>query len=150
MSVRGISHVAVGVSHMDRALAFYRDIIGLRVTLDTEEGAFGDAAGSFRRRAVYLRHQDGPDEFFIVLDQLLDPEPFGKPPRILQLGTHHFSFWVDDLIDVFERAVAEGFRPVLAPTEAKAAAYGETGSGRILTAILKDQDGNPVQLDQRL
>jgi hypothetical protein len=29
-------------------------------------------------------------------------------------------------------------------------AYGETaGSGRVLTAIVKDHDGNPVQLDQR-
>ena len=32
MAVLGISHVAVGVSDMDRALVFYRDIIGLRVT----------------------------------------------------------------------------------------------------------------------
>jgi hypothetical protein len=37
------------------------------------------------------------------------------------------------------------------PTEADALAYGEAaGSGRLLTAIVKDQDGNPVQLDQRL
>ena len=30
-------------------------------------------------------------------------------------------------------------------------AYGEApGSGRLATAIVKDADGNPVQLDQRL
>ncbi len=152
MGVRGVSHVAVGVSDMDRALVFYRDLIGLRVTLDTVEGGAGDdMVGVNRRRAVYLRAADGPHQSFIVLDQQLDREPFGTPPRILQLGTHHFSFWVDDLQAMFDRIVAEGFRAIIRPTEADALAYGESaGSGRVLTAIVKDQDGNPVQLDQRL
>jgi catechol 2,3-dioxygenase-like lactoylglutathione lyase family enzyme len=151
MPVLGISHVAVGVSDMERALVFYRDIIGLRVTLDTVEAAFGKNPDAYRRRAVYLRAEDGPHEFFIVLDQQLDQAPFGSPPRILQLGTHHFSFWVDDLEDKFDRLVAEDFRVVVSPTPADAVAYGEPeGSGRVLTAIVKDQDGNPVQLDQRL
>jgi catechol 2,3-dioxygenase-like lactoylglutathione lyase family enzyme len=147
-----VSHVAVGVSDMDRALVFYRDIVGLRVTLDTVEGGTGDGLlGANRRRAVYLRAADGPDAFFIVLDQQLDREPFGSPPKILQLGTHHFSFWVDDLQPMFDRMVAEGFRPIVRPTETDALAYGEpAGSGRVLTAVIKDQDGNPVQLDQRV
>ncbi|MFN0090667.1 MAG: VOC family protein [Acidimicrobiales bacterium] len=151
MAVQGISHVAVGVSDMERALTFYRDIIGLRVTLDTVEKSFNSADAEYRRRAVYLRTNDGPHEFFIVLDQQLSQAPFGKPPRILQLGTHHFSFWVDDLEAVFQKAVDAGFRVVFGPTPADALAYGEPeGSGRVLTAILKDQDGNPVQLDQRI
>ena len=151
MPVLGISHVAVGVSDMERALVFYRDIIGLRVTLDTVEQAFGKNPDAYRRRAVYLRNEDGPHEFFIVLDQQLDQAPFGSPPRILQLGTHHFSFWVDDLEAKFDRLVAENFRVVVSPTPSDAVAYGEpAGSGRVLTAIVKDQDGNPVQLDQRL
>jgi catechol 2,3-dioxygenase-like lactoylglutathione lyase family enzyme len=152
MGVKGLSHVAVGVSDMDRALVFYRDLVGLRVTLDTVEGGFGDGlVGTHRRRAVYLRVEDGPHASFVVLDQQIDQEPFGSPPRILQLGTHHFSFWVDDLQQIFDRMVAEGFRPILRPTEADAVAYGEAaGSGRVLTAIVKDQDGNPVQLDQRV
>jgi catechol 2,3-dioxygenase-like lactoylglutathione lyase family enzyme len=152
LGVKGLSHVAVGVSDMERALVFYRDLIGLRVTLDTVEGGFGGGlVGANRRRAVYLRAADGPEAFFIVLDQQLDREPFGSPPRIMQLGTHHFSFWVDNLDEIFERMVAEGFRVIVKPTEAEAVAYGEAaGSGRVLTAIVKDHDGNPVQLDQRL
>jgi catechol 2,3-dioxygenase-like lactoylglutathione lyase family enzyme len=153
VGVKGLSHVAVGVSDMERALVFYRDLVGLRVTLDTVEGGFGGGGlvGANRRRAVYLRVEDGPHASFIVLDQQLDQEPFGSPPRILQLGTHHFSFWVDNLEEIFEQMVAEGFRVIVKPTEADALAYGEAaGSGRLLTAIVKDQDGNPVQLDQRL
>lgn len=146
MAVKGISHVAVGVSDMERALEFYRDIIGLSVTLDTEEDVFGG-----RRRAVYLRVSPGPHEFFIVLDHQIDNIPTNKPPRIMGLGTHHFSFWVDNLQDIFDQAVRTGFRPITGPLEADAEAYGEpAGSSRVLTAILKDQDGNAVQLDQRL
>lgn len=154
MAIQGCSHVAVGVTDMDRSLVFYRDVLGLRVDLDVEEGAFDPAAGSFRRRAVYLRAPDStgdPHDFFMVLDQQLDDEPFGRPPRIFQVGTHHFSLWVDDLSEVFERAVSTGHRAILRPTEAGPAAYGEQpGSAGVLTAILKDPDGNPVQLDQRL
>lgn len=146
MAVKGISHVAVGVSDMERALEFYRDIIGLSVTLDTEEDVFGG-----RRRAVYLRVGPGPHEFFIVLDQQIDNIPTNKPPRIMGLGTHHFSFWVDNLQEIFDQATRAGFRPITGPFDADADAYGEpAGSGRVLTAILKDQDGNAVQLDQRL
>jgi catechol 2,3-dioxygenase-like lactoylglutathione lyase family enzyme len=146
MAVIGISHVAVGVSDMDRALELYRDIIGLDVTLDTVEDVFGG-----RRRAVYLRTRPGPHEFFLVLDQQLENAPTNKPLRIMALGTHHFSFWVDNLEEVFERAVAAGFRSIMAPSVGDAAAYGEpAGSGRVLSAFVKDQDGNAVQLDQRL
>jgi catechol 2,3-dioxygenase-like lactoylglutathione lyase family enzyme len=151
MAIMGISHVAVGVGDMDRALHFYRDVVGLRVTLDTEERIAGKEGRHTRRRAVYLRAADGPHEPFVVLDQQLDRAPFGQPPKLFQLGTHHFSFWVDDLRRVFDRATADGFGVVVPPTAADAAAYGEpAGSGRVLTAILRDADGNPVQLDQRL
>ena len=35
--MRGVSHVAIGVSDMDRALKFYRDVLGLKVALDAQE-----------------------------------------------------------------------------------------------------------------
>ena len=151
MKIKQIHHVAYRCKDASQTMEFYRDVLGLRVTLDTVEGAFDHAAGTYRRRAAYLRVDDGPHEFFVVLDQQLDQEPFGRAPRIFQIGTHHFSLWVDDLADLFDRALEHGFRAILRPTEADAAAYGEPeASGRVLTAILKDPDGNPVQLDQRL
>lgn len=143
--------MAVGVSDMDESLEFYRDLMGLDVTLDAIEGAFGADADSYRRRAAYLRIPSDPGDSFIVLDQLLDEPPRGRPPRILDLGTHHFSFWVDDVEQLFTEAVGRGYRAILRPTEADAEAYGERpGSARFLTAVLKDPDGNPVQIDQRL
>jgi catechol 2,3-dioxygenase-like lactoylglutathione lyase family enzyme len=63
--MRGISHVAIGVSDMERSLRFYRDLLGLTVTLDKEEPVrgserlFADPAQN-RRRAVYLKWAEGP------------------------------------------------------------------------------------------
>jgi catechol 2,3-dioxygenase-like lactoylglutathione lyase family enzyme len=48
--MKGISHVAIGVSDMVRSLPFYRDLLGLEVMLDTEE-----KIGSGSRHAVYMR-----------------------------------------------------------------------------------------------
>jgi catechol 2,3-dioxygenase-like lactoylglutathione lyase family enzyme len=39
--MRGTSHVAIGVSDMGRSLSFYRDLLGLAVTLDKEEPVRG-------------------------------------------------------------------------------------------------------------
>ena len=39
--MRGISHVAIGVADMERSLHFYRDLLGLTVTLDKEEPVRG-------------------------------------------------------------------------------------------------------------
>lgn len=152
MGVQGISHVAIGVSDMDRALLFYRDLVGLEVNLDTVEAGFGPNRDQ-QRRAVYLRSpgSSDPHDFFIVLDQQLTREPFGSAPRLFQLGTHHFSFWVDDIEARFDRIVEAGFKVLVPITASDVRAYGEPdGTGRVATAIVKDHDGNLVQFDQRI
>jgi len=70
--MRAVSHIAIGVSDMDRALHFYRDLLGLRVTLDTMEriGGMGPLFANpqkGQRRAVYMRFEDGPHASFVVL-----------------------------------------------------------------------------------
>ena len=50
-----------------------------------------------KRRGVYMCWSEGPQESFLVLDQQLSRAPFGEPPRVFQVGTHHFGFWVDDV-----------------------------------------------------
>jgi len=45
--MKGISHVAIGVSDMVRSLPFYRDLLGLEVMLDTEEKLVRDRGTRF-------------------------------------------------------------------------------------------------------
>src|SRR6185437_504230 len=61
MAVTNVSHIAIAVRDMDRALPFWTEVVGLHVTLDTIE-EFTLSGRLCRRRAVYLRVRDGANE----------------------------------------------------------------------------------------
>ena len=143
-----MSHIAVGVSDMDRALVFWRDVMALTVDLDTVEELPGPGGEPRRRRGVYLRWEQGRHASFVVLDQQLTIDPFGAPAKLFQTGVHHVSFWVDDMEPFLRRAVKHGFAAG-EPSVADTVAYGEAPGGRVRTAFIRDEDGNWVQLDER-
>ena len=152
--MRGVSHVAIGVSDMERSLWFYRDLLGLTVSLDKEEPVrgserlFADPAQN-RRRAVYLKWADGPEAGFVVLSQK-PGEPSGRPIKIDQLGIHHFAFWVSDLRERVERLKSAGVKILVGPYESDSIAYGEPPGKKVLTCLFEDPDGIILQFDQRL
>ena len=152
--MRGISHVAIGVSNMDKSLPFYRDALGLKVTLDKEENVGGFPAlfrdpTKGKRRAVYLRWEDGPDATFIVLSAPVGPSS-GEAIKLDQVGIHHFSFWVKDLRAKAEKLQAAGVPLLLPPTEGDSAGYGEAPGKKVLTCLFQDPDGIILQFDERL
>ncbi|MGH8011909.1 MAG: VOC family protein [Candidatus Binataceae bacterium] len=152
--MRAVSHIAIGVRDMDKSLRFYRDLLGLEVTLDTMENIGGMKAlfaepKRGQRRAVYLRYEHGPHTSFIVLSQSPGASS-GEAIRLDQVGIHHFAFWVDDLRARIERLKEAGVPILAGPIEAATAAYGEPPGGKVLTALFQDPDGIIVQFDQRL
>ena len=151
MPIQAASHIAIGVRDMQQSLGFYRDVLGMHVSLDAPEElpAIGDAP-PLRRRGVYLRWREGPHETFIVLDQQLSREPFGEPAGLFQVGVHHFGLWVDDADAIVSRAEAAGFPVLFPPGDGDTKAYGEPPGGVVRSAFLRDPDGNVVQLDQRV
>ena len=153
MSVRALSHVAIGVRDMDRALEFYRDVLGLPVASDRiEEFAQGAGQPPAQRRAVYLRWGDGPHSAYVVLDQHLTKQTEGDATALFDAGIHHFAFWIDDLDEVLARARGAGFEVVLGGGSAVGSEWlGEPAGGRpVRSAMLRDPEGNHVQLDQRV
>ena len=151
MSIRAISHVAIGVRDMDLALRFYRDALGLRVKLDTvEEIPAFEGSEARKRRAAYLGWSEGPHESFVVLDQPLNTPAYGDTARLFQTGIHHFSFWVDDIAAVVARVRAAELEVLFEPGVGDTIAYGEPPGGKVLSTFLRDPDGNYVQLDQRV
>lgn len=150
MSVRAVSHVSVGVNDMERSLIFYRDVLGLSVSMDQTENLpqTGDIPPQ-SRRAVYLRWSDGDDESFIVLDSWKRTKA-PIPKELFDIGVHHFSFWVDDMAPIMDRAKQHGFTVIVSPLDRDSSEWGEA-SGRIIrTGLLKDPDGTFIQLDQRV
>jgi catechol 2,3-dioxygenase-like lactoylglutathione lyase family enzyme len=150
MAVHAVSHIAIGVSDMERALGFYRDLLGLRVTADMpEQFSHGPGEPPTRRRAVFLRWVDGPQASFIVLDQKDGAEANARAP-LFGMGVHHFSLWIDDLDDLLERAAAAGIEIARREGSADTKAYGEPAGGSVRSVILRDPEGNHVQFDQRV
>ena len=152
--MRAVSHIAIGVSDMDRSLRFYRDLLGLKVCLDTMEN-IGGLKTLFanpqkgKRRAVYLRFDEGPHSSFLVLSQH-PGDATGAPIKLDQVGVHHFSFWVDDLRERVEKLKAAGVPILVPPYESDTVAYGEPPGRKVLTSLFQDPDGIIVQFDQRL
>ena len=66
MAVHGVSHIAIGVSDLDRSVDFYRDVVGMPVVVKEVE-SFAQGAGMWQmgasRRAAYVRWRDGPHAF---------------------------------------------------------------------------------------
>jgi catechol 2,3-dioxygenase-like lactoylglutathione lyase family enzyme len=151
MPIRNVSHIAIGVRDMDRSLPFWTDVVGLHVTLDTiEEFKLGGEV--VRRRGVYLRQREGPDEPFVVLDQQLSRPPDGSPKPLFQVGIHHFGFWVDDIDTIHNRAKVAGVTVLTEPSErgADSTTYGEPPGRLVRAMFVNDPDGNVIQFDQRV
>lgn len=149
MTIRGISHIAIGVSDMDAALRFYRDGLGLTVSIDREEIVGGMYPRN--RRACYLRWTQGFGSAFVVLDQHLTDKSDRPPAQMYDLGVHHFAFFTDDIAETAARLKACGFTVEHEGHIGQGTGYGEPdGQHRIATLFADDPDGNIIQFDQWL
>ncbi|MBI2322648.1 MAG: VOC family protein [Chloroflexi bacterium] len=150
-AVAGFSHVAMCVSDLDRSLAFYRDLLGLRVIKDelqdTSRASRGDGlpylyrADRRRRRIVYLRVGAASRSAVLVITDHPGEQVDGAPITLDELGLSHVSFRVADVEAVAQRLLAHGAAPC-APLDAFREA-----TGRLRTAFFRDRDGIIVQFD---
>jgi catechol 2,3-dioxygenase-like lactoylglutathione lyase family enzyme len=148
MAVTNVSHIAIAVRDMDRALPFWTEVVGLHVTLDTIE-EFTMSGRLCSRRAVYLRERDGANEPFLVLDQPQGSTAPGEVKAMFDLGIHHFGFWVDDIDAIAERAEAFNAPRLSGPVSTDSIRYGEDAGSPVRTLLIRDVDGNVIQFDQR-
>ncbi|MET0379653.1 MAG: VOC family protein [Spongiibacteraceae bacterium] len=154
MAVLGVSHIAIGVTDIDRALIFYRDALGLTVDADYEQSFPADmgpelhGGRAIQRRQVWLR-SSASQSSALALDQLYTPAPADKRSDIYDLGIHHVAFWVADVDAVIQQALQLGF-PAIVPHTASTKDYGEAIVGQIKSVFFRDPDGNLVQCDQRV
>ena len=131
---------------MEQSIDFYRNVVGLRVYLDRLENM---PSVNRERRAVYMRNQYEPYSTFIVLDAEVSGVPFGSVNELWGLGVHHFAFWTTDVDAATASASTAGFEVVVGPVNADSVAWAEPAGTVIRTVLIKDPDGNIVQLDER-
>jgi len=121
VKVRGLDHVSVTVADLDRSLAFYRDLLGLRVRERGEEEG-GQMATIVAFPGVRFRYADVELGDGRILELLQYQEPAGTPisQRTCDPGSGHIAFLVADIDQAYAELVGAGVTVRSAPVTIEA------------------------------
>jgi catechol 2,3-dioxygenase-like lactoylglutathione lyase family enzyme len=148
MTVSRIDHVGITVSDLDRALGFYRDLLGLRVVADStvSEPGVAELLGldSVELRIVDLDSGDGR---IVELFEYLHPKGGRADYESSDAATEHIAFTVDDLAAVRERLARAGAR-IVSRRPLTISDPGGSFDGAICLYV-RDPDGAILELIQR-
>jgi catechol 2,3-dioxygenase-like lactoylglutathione lyase family enzyme len=104
-----MDHAAISVKDMEKAIAFYRDVIGMEKAFDREfDVAMGRLIGveGTRVRIVHMRLKDSVVELFYYR------YPVGREPRSdpsqSDYGLIHIGFLVEDFWGTYRRLLDHG------------------------------------------
>lgn len=131
-------HFAVTVTDLDRAVAFYRDVLGLAVLTRFSVGgeAFGTGVGIDGASAEFT-HMDAGDARVELVEYT--PEGDGVPGSDLnQPGGTHLGLEVDDL-DSVHASLPDDIEPIAPP---------QTSESGTKIMFVRDPDGTLVELLQ--
>ena len=129
-------HLVIGVTDMDRALAFYRDALGMEVAFESLiSGEPFDAVLHAKRKQEGRVVGGLLGGLMVELLSLGSVPSAGKPARRGITGIDNVSLSVPDLDDTHRRITAAGYSPDQAPFEI----------GGVRMFFVKDPDGTPVE-----
>ena len=129
-------HLVVGVTDMDRALAFYRGVLGMDIVFESLiSGEPFDAVLHATRKQQGRVVGGLLGGLMIELLSLGANPPDHKPTRRGITGIHNVSLSVTDLDDTHRRIVNAGYTPDQDPFEI----------GGVRMFFVNDPDGTPVE-----
>jgi catechol 2,3-dioxygenase-like lactoylglutathione lyase family enzyme len=128
-------HLVVGVTDMDRALSFYRGLLGMDVVFDQLI-----SGGAFNAALHASRQQEGRVVGGVIGGLMIELLSLGgsKPTEATRrgiVGIQNVSLSVTDLDDTFQRIKEAGYQPDQTPFEI----------GGVRMFFVKDPDGTPVE-----
>lgn len=140
--ITGIHHACFTISNMERSIAFYRDILGMKVLWDSVEAGVkykGEVCDRItgcpgtEQRIVYL----GIGGSFL---ELVEYTPTGKPlenNKASDTGSCHVCFKTDDINGLYEKLVASNIKVHCCPQKgvSNLIMYFRDPDGIILEAI---------------
>lgn len=150
--IRGLHHASITTADRDRLVAFYRDLLGFEVVLETAWGrgnAAADAIFALRDTEVkmaMLRTANAMLEIFEFANPVGAP---GDPNRrVCDAGYTHICLNVSDIESEYARLSGKGMvfhcPPQTAPGIGKAT-YGRDPDGNIVE-LLEPEAGGPFDL----
>jgi len=129
-------HLVVGVTDMDRAMAFYRGLLGMDVVFDQLiSGESFDAALHASRKQEGRVVGGVVGGLMIELLSLGGSKPAETPKRRGVVGIQNISLSVPDLDDTYSQITHAGYEPDQEPFEI----------GGVRMFFVKDPDGTPVE-----
>lgn len=149
MEASAISHIAICTRNMEKALAFYRDMLGMQVLFDgftdpTEGGRLHNYQQARQsRRRVSLRFGAGKKPTLTITSHPGE-DIAGAALKLDQMGITHFSFTVPDTEALLEELLAKGAQ-LGGPRESFI-----NGQGRVRSFYVYDPDGIIIQFDSGL
>ena len=144
--LRGVHHAGVTVSSLDRALAFYRDVLGLEVfaVAERRNETIGAIVG-YPGAAIKLAFVGVPgDAARVELLEYLEPRGDGPDGETFRPGTGHVCFRVDDIDTLYEQIADSGFTP----RSAAPVTITEGPNAGARAFYVRDPDGYTVELFQ--
>jgi catechol 2,3-dioxygenase-like lactoylglutathione lyase family enzyme len=140
--IHGIHHAAISTPDLERALGFYRDLLGAEIVTDFEWPAGLEVADRIvglrgsSARAVMLRLGNAMVELF----EFSSPTPqAGDPERpVCDHGITHICLDVSDVDAEYQRLREAGMRFHCPPQDL----------GAVRTTYGRDPDGNVIELQE--
>jgi len=142
--VTGIDHVGITVRELERSLAFYRDLLGLRVIEISGEQDVGQIVGIPGAR-VKTADLDVGDGRVLELLEYVAARADDVPQRPNAAGCPHVALHVHDIPTVLQRLARAGHNPDGEPTTITGAIAFEGAT----VVYLRDPDGAVIELVQR-
>ena len=146
----GIHHVAISVTDLDKAVAFYSDAFGLEVVQTGDwdrDMPQADLAVGLKETSARMAMLKAPNAY-IELWQYRNPEPEDRRARPCDLGYPHMAFQVRDIEAECQRLSDAGMEFVHdSPVDfgTSSAVYGKDPFGNIIE-IYEIRDENIAQL----
>ena len=141
--VRGLDHIALTVSSLEKSLPFYVDLLGFeeleRHRLEGETiSTMADTPGVVMQ-VVRLKTPDG-SKILLDLQQYVAPQGTTSNARLGMANHSHFAFKVKDIATIHGRLKKKGVEFVSAPV-----AFA-LDHGAVRVVFLKDPDGFILEL----
>lgn len=132
----GIHHVAVSVPDLDRALGFYRDVLGFEVV---QEGAWdrdfpaADRAIGLAETSARMAMLRAPNAF-LELWEYHNPPPADRTSRPCDYGYPHMALQVSGIAEEYARLKALGMEFAGDPVDfgSSSAIYGRDPFGNVI------------------